>query len=77
MYRQPEVGDGVKVDTSLKAILFKLKARSPDFIGSTETVKKVPASLSVAKLRALLHRLYRDQAGGSELRISLVSSANK
>ena len=49
MYRQPEVGDGVKVDTSLKAILFKLKARSPDFIGSTETVKKVPASLSKGK----------------------------
>merc|ERR1719470_785192 len=77
MYGQPEVGDGVKVDTSLKASLVKLKVRSPEVIGSAETVKKVPTSMSVAKLRALLHRLYRDQAGGSKLRISLVSSANK
>ena len=53
-------GDGVKVDTSLKASLVKLKVRSPDVIGSAETVKKVPTSMSVAKLGALLHMLYRD-----------------
>jgi hypothetical protein len=69
-------GDGIKVDTSLKASLVKLKVRSPDVIGSAETVKKVPTSMSVAKLGALLHMLYRDQAGATK-RISLVSSANK
>jgi hypothetical protein len=77
LHGEPEAGDGVKVDTTLKASLVKLRVRSPDVIGSAETVKKVPASMSVAKLRALLHRIYRDQAGGSKLRISLVSSANK
>jgi len=77
MYGQPEAGDGVKVDTSLKASLVRLKVRSPEVVGSAETVKKVPTSMSVAKLRALLHRLYKDQAGGSRLRISLVSSSNK
>jgi len=77
MHGEPEAGDGVKVDTTLKASLVKLKVRSPDVIGSAETVKKVPTSMSVAKLRALLHRIYRDQAGGSRLKISLVSSANK
>merc|ERR1719483_601078 len=77
MYGQPEVGDGVKVDTSLKASLIRLKVRSPDVVGSAETVKKVPTSMSVAKLRALLHRLYKHQAGSSRLRISLVSSVNK
>jgi len=77
MYGQPDVGDGVKVDTSLKASLVRLKVRSPEVVGSAETVKKVPTSMSVAKLRALLHRLYKDQAGSSRLRISLVSSINK
>jgi len=76
LHGEPEAGDGVKVDTSLKASLVKLKVRSPDVIGSAETVKKVPTSMSVAKLRALLHRIYRDQAGGNRLRISLVSSVN-
>merc|ERR1711892_1278125 len=77
MYGEPEAGDGAKVDTSLKASLVKLKVRSPDVIGSAETVKKVPTSMSVAKLRALLHRLYKNQAGGTRLRISLVSASNK
>jgi hypothetical protein len=58
MYGQPEVGDGVKVDTSLKASLVKLKVKSPDVIGSEEGAHQQ----SVAKLRALLHRLYKDQA---------------
>jgi len=77
MYGEPEAGDGVKIDTSLKASLVKLKVRSPEVVGSAETVKKVPTSMSVAKLRALLHRLYKNQAGGNRLRISLVSSANQ
>ena len=50
--------------------MVKLKVRSPEVIGS------IPTSMSVTKLRALLHRLYRDQAGRRKLRISLVSSAN-
>jgi len=76
-YGEPEAGDGAKADTTLKASLVKLKVRSPQVIGSAETIKKVPMSMSVAKLRALLYRLYKDQAGGSKLRISLVSSANQ
>jgi hypothetical protein len=55
------------VEDGVKAKPVKLKV-----IDSSETVKKVPTS--VAKLMALLHRLYMDQAGGSKLRISLVSS---
>ena len=79
MYRQPEVGDEVKVETRLKASLVKLLLRSNEVICSPGTVNKVPTSMSVAMLRALLLRLYRDQAGGSigKLRIILVSSANK
>merc|ERR1712107_608377 len=39
MYGEPEPGDGAKVDTSIKASLLRLKIRSPEIIGSAETVK--------------------------------------
>ena len=73
MYGEPEPGDGAKVDTSLKASLLRLKIRSPELIGSAETVKKIPSSMNVRALRALLQRLYKSQAGGNRLRISLLS----
>ena len=73
MYGEPEPGDGAKVDTSLKASLLRLKIRSPELIGSAETVKKIPSSMNVRALRALLQRLYKSQAGGNRLRISLQS----
>ena len=76
MYGEPEPGDGAKVDTSIKASLLRLKIRSPEIIGSAETVKKIPSSMNVRALRALLTRLYKAQAGGNKLRISLVSSRN-
>ena len=40
-YGEPQKGEGVAVDTTLKSSLMKLKVRSPDLIGSAETVKKV------------------------------------
>ena len=40
-YGEPQQGEGVAVDTTLKSSLMKLKVRSPDLIGSAETVKKV------------------------------------
>lgn len=51
MYGEPEPGDGAKVDTSLKASLLRLKIRSPELIGSAETVKKIPSSMNVRALR--------------------------
>ena len=41
LYEEPQKGEGVVVDTTLKSSLMKLKVRSPDLIGSAETVKKV------------------------------------
>ena len=76
MYGEPEPGDGAQVDTSLKASLLRLKIRSPELIGSADTVKKIPSSMNVRALRSLLQRLYKSQAGGSRLRISLLSSDN-
>ena len=73
-YGEPEPTDGIKVDTTLKASLLRLKIRSPDVIGSAETVKKIPSSMNVRALRALLQRLYKRQAGNSKLRISLVTN---
>ena len=72
-YGEPDPSDGVKVDTTLKASLLRLKIRSPDVIGSAETVKKIPSSMNVRALRALLQRLYKRQAGNTKLRISLLS----
>ena len=74
IHGEPDPSDGVKVDTTLKASLLRLKIRSPDVIGSAETVKKIPSSMNVRALRALLQRLYKRQAGNTKLRISLVSS---
>merc|ERR1711902_224422 len=77
LYGEPEPGDGVKVDTSIKASLLRLKIRSPEMIGSAETVKKIPSSMNVRSLRALLQRLYKKQAGNTKLRISLVGSSEE
>jgi len=76
LYGEPEPGDGVKVDTSIKASLLRLKIRSPEMIGSAETVKKIPSSMNVRSLRALLQRLYKKQAGNNKLRISLLSGSS-
>ena len=73
IYGEPEPGDGAKVDTSLKASLLKIKIRTPDMIGSAESVKKIPGSMNVRALRALLQRLYKSQSGGSKIRISLLA----
>ena len=77
IHGEPDPSDGVKVDTTLKASLLRLKIRSPDVIGSAETVKKIPSSMNVRALRALLQRLYKRQAGNTKLRISLVSSSQE
>ena len=57
---------------SLKSSLMKLVVRSPGLIGSADTVKKVPSSMTVAKLRALLRRVYRAQAGSVPLDLALL-----
>ena len=77
IHGEPDPSDGVKVDTTLKASLLRLKIRSPDVIGSAETVKKIPSSMNVRALRALLQRLYKRQAGNTKLRISLLSSSGE
>ena len=73
MFGEPEPGDGAKVDTSLKASLLRIKIRTPEIIGSAETVKKIPGSMNVRALRALLQRLYKNKTGGSKIRISLLA----
>lgn len=72
-YGDPDPGDGQEVDTSLKSSLIRLSVRTPQVIGSAVTVKKVPAGMSVAKLRALLHRLVKKSSGGAPIIISLIS----
>lgn len=69
---EPQRGEGVAVDTSLKSTLMKLVVRSPGLLGSADTVKKVPSSMTVAKLRALLRRVYRAQAGAAPLDLALL-----
>jgi len=76
-YGEPQKGEGVAVDTTLKSSLMKLKVRSPDLIGSAETVKKVPSSMTVAKLRALLRRVYKKTAGSAPLDLFLLGQESK
>jgi len=63
--------------TPLSRPVCSVKIRSPDVIGSAETVKKIPSSMNVRALRALLQRLYKRQAGNTKLRISLVGSSKE
>lgn len=73
LHGEPQQGEGVAVDTSLKSSLLKLRVRCPGLLGSAETVKKVPSSMTVAKLRALLRRVYKAKAGaGGQLELFLV-----
>jgi len=74
---EPQKGEGVVVDTTLKSSLMKLKVRSPDLIGSAETVKKVPSSMTVAKLRALLRRVYKKTAGSAPLDLFLLGQESQ
>jgi len=70
-FGEPNPKDGVAEDTTLRSSLVRLKVRTPQVIGAADMVKKVPASMSVAKLRALIHRLVKKSAAGAPLTLSI------
>ena len=72
---EPDPGDGVATDTRLVASLVRVKVRAPQLLATPDTVKKLPASMTVRALRALLQRLYRAQAGEARVRVSLLPSS--
>jgi len=75
-FGEPQKGEGVAVDTSLKSSLMKLKVRCPDSIGSAETVKKVPGSMTVSKLKALLRRVYKTAPATANMELYLVGQTS-
>jgi len=75
-FGEPQKGEGVAVDTSLKSSLMKLKVRCPDSIGSAETVKKVPGSMTVSKLKALLRRVYKSGPPTANMELYLVGQTS-
>merc|ERR1711892_1168854 len=52
MFGEPDPKDGVAEDTSLKSSLIKVIVRTPQVHGSADSVKKIPLSMTVSKLRA-------------------------
>jgi len=75
-YGEPQKGEGVAVDTSLKSSLMKLKVRCPDTIGSAETVKKVPSSMTISKLKALLRRVYKTAPSSAVMELYLLGQSS-
>jgi hypothetical protein len=59
MYGEPLEGEDRVQDTTLSAVLVAVTVRCPELPGSADTVKKLPTSMTVAKLKALLYRLYK------------------
>ena len=58
-YGEPMEGEDRVQDTTLSAMLVAVTVRCPELPGSADTVKKLPTSMTVAKLKALLYRLYK------------------
>ena len=56
---EPEEGELKVHKSNLKSTLISVKVRSPLLPGSADTTKKLPISMSVAKLKALIGRLFR------------------
>ena len=55
----PEEAELTVRESNLKASLVSVKVRCPEVPGSADTGKKLPVSMTVAKLKALVGRLYR------------------
>jgi len=72
-YGEPEEGEFKKEVETLKASLIKVAVSCPDVI-CADMVRKLPPTMTLNKLRALLGRLVRKHAGGAELKLSVVSS---
>lgn len=72
-YGEPEEGEFKKEVETLKASLIKVAVSCPDVI-CADMVRKLPPTMTIHKLRALLGRLVRKHSGGSELKLSVVSS---
>jgi len=73
-YGEPEEGEFRKEAETLKASLVRVAVSCPDVIGTADMVRKLPPTMTISKLRALLGRLVRKHAGGAELKLSVVSS---
>lgn len=58
-YGEPLEGEDRVQDTTLSAMLVAVTVRCPDLPGAADTVKKLPTSMTVAKLKTLLYRLYK------------------
>jgi hypothetical protein len=58
-YGEPLEGEDKVQETTLSSMLVAVTVRCPELPGAADTVKKLPTSMTVAKLKALLHRLYK------------------
>jgi Leucine-rich repeat (LRR) protein len=56
---EPQEGEDRVQVTTLSALLVAVTVRCPEQPGAADTVKKLPTSMTVAKLKALLHRLFK------------------
>lgn len=55
----PDEAELVVKENNLKSSLLSIKLRAPDVPGAAEFVKKLPSSMTITKLKALVARLYR------------------
>jgi len=72
-FGEPEEGELVVKENNIKSSLVSVKLRCPDVPGTADTAKKLPASMTVAKLKALVGRLYKKISGGNEIRMYVQS----
>jgi len=75
-FGEPEEAELKVQESNLKATLVAVHVCSPDLAGSASTSKKLPLSMTVAKLKALIGRLYRQHIKGGDLQMSIRSAAN-
>jgi Leucine-rich repeat (LRR) protein len=72
-FGEPTEGELKVKERNLKASLVQVKIRSLNLEDSKEMEKKLPLNMTVAKLRALIGRLFRKDSGGAELNLRLQS----
>ena len=58
-FGEPEEGELKVKKSNIKSTLVSITVRCPYLPGSADTVKKLPVSMTVAKLKALIGRLFR------------------
>jgi len=76
-FGEPEEGEFVVKENNIKSSLVSVKLRCPDVPGAADTAKKLPASMTVAKLKALVGRLYKKISGGNEIRMYVQSGKDE